>query len=113
MALPDVAPILAKEFIPLRLDFDRGIGAPDIQKRYTTQTQGLPWFAFIDGDGNAVATSTAPKTGNVGFPYEPHEIAYFQEIVEKLASATHKLTAADVAFLGKSLQDFRKKLEGK
>src|SRR6185295_1523767 len=102
MALPDVAPILAKSFIPLRLDFDRGIGAPDIQKRYAGTPQGLPWVAFIDGNGNAVATSTAPKTGNVGFPWEPNELAYFGEMLEKLAATSPTLNSAQIAFLTKS-----------
>ena len=109
MALPDVSPILAKEFIPVRLDFDRGIGAPDIQKRYTTQTQGLPWFVFVDGAGRAVVHSTAPTTGNIGYPYEPHEIEYFGKMLQ---SVKPRLTDADIAFLVKSLQDARKKAEG-
>lgn len=110
MALQDVAPILAKEFVPLKLDYDRGIGARDIQKRYTDKEQGLPWFAFIDGDGKAIITSTGPK-GNVGFPYEPHEIAHFRTMLENLKQVKRHLTDADIAFLVKSLEEMRKKLE--
>jgi hypothetical protein len=111
MALENVAPLLKKEFIAVRLDFDRGIGAKDIEKRYIDKEQGLPWFAFIDGDGQAIVTSTAP-TGNVGFPWEPAEVAHFKTMLEKLPKASRHLTDAEIAGLVKSLEDFRKKTEG-
>jgi hypothetical protein len=59
-------------------DCDRGIGAKDIEKRDIDKEQGLPWFAFIDGNGNALITSTGPK-GNVGHPYQPDEVAFLQD----------------------------------
>jgi len=81
MALKDVAPVLSKEFVILMLDYDRGIGAKDIEKRYTDKEQGLPWFAFVDGDGKAIITSTGPK-GNVGHPYQPDEVAFFKVMLQ-------------------------------
>lgn len=104
MALKDVSPLLTKEFIPLMLDHDRAIGAQDIQKRYT-KPQGLPWFAFIDGNGQAVITSTGEK-GNVGYPWEPHEIAHFKVMLQK---AKNRLTDAEIDYLIKTLEDIRKK----
>jgi hypothetical protein len=106
MALKDVAPLLTREFIPLMLDYDRAIGAQDIQKRYT-QPQGLPWFAFIDGDGKAVITSTGAK-GNVGYPWEPHEIAHFKTMLLK---AKKRLTDTEIDYLIKSLEEIRKKAD--
>ena len=108
MALEDVGPVLAKEFVVVKLDFDRGIGAKDIEKRYIDKDQGLPWFAFVDGDGKAIVTSTGPK-GNVGFPYEPFEIDHFKTMLDQ---AKRHLTDAEIAALVKSLQDARKKAEG-
>ena len=61
MASQDVAPILAREFVLLKLDFDRAKGAKEIEKRYIDKEQGLPWFAFLDGDGKAIVHSTGPK----------------------------------------------------
>ena len=81
MALKDVAPVLAKEFVIVKLDYDRGVGAKDIEKRYIDKEQGLPWFAFIDGDGKALVTSTGPK-GNVGHPYQPEEVAHFKVMLQ-------------------------------
>jgi len=105
MALENVAPLLAKEFVIVKLDFDRGIGAKDIEKRYIDKEQGLPWFAFVDGNGQAIITSTGPN-GNVGFPAVPEEFAHFKTMLQK---APRHLTAADIAFLMKSLEDANKK----
>jgi len=105
MALKDVAPILAKEFIPLMLDFDRQPGAKHIEKRYIDKEQGLPWFAFVDGDGKAVITSTGPK-GNVGHPYQPHEVEHFKTMLMKVK---RHLTDADINFLIKSIEEANKK----
>jgi uncharacterized protein YyaL (SSP411 family) len=108
MALEDVAPVLGKQFIPLKLDTDRSKGADDVLKRYAgEQRGGIPWFAFIAPDGKAIITSTGPK-GNVGMPWEPHEVEHFRTMLEK---AKTRLTDADVAALIASIQAFRKQNE--
>jgi hypothetical protein len=99
MALENVRPVLAKEFVILKLDFDRGVGARDIEKRYIDKEQGLPWFAFIDGDGKAIVTSTGPK-GNVGHPYQPDEVAHFKTMLQ---AVKRHLTDADIELLVTSL----------
>jgi len=109
MALEDVGPVLAKEFVTLKLDFDRSKGAKEIEVRYAGKEQGLPWFALIDADGQAIATSTGPK-GNVGTPWEPHEVAHFKTMLLK---AKKHLTDAQIDALIVSIQDFRKKTEAK
>src|SRR6185436_20523097 len=83
MASKDIAPVLAKEFVPLMLDIDRAQGAKAIQRRYLEKDQGIPWFVFLDGDGQALITSTGPK-GNVGFPATVDEIAYFKVMLRKV-----------------------------
>jgi hypothetical protein len=121
MALPTVHDLLAKEFDIVKLDFDRGIGAKDIEKRYIAQEQGLPWFAFLAGDGTLLASSTGPhlidvtaKDGttsqkesdsNVGEPYQPGEVAYFKTMLEK---ARQRLTDADIEALINSLVEANK-----
>ncbi len=105
MALKDIAPLITKEFVPLMLDAERATGAVGILKRYAKTEQGLPWFAFIDGDGRAVITSTGAK-GNVGYPWEPHEIDHFKAMLQK---AKKRLTDAEIDYLIKSPQDIRKK----
>lgn len=93
MALPDVAPLLNKEFVIQKLDFDRGIGAKDIEKRYIDKDQGLPWFAFINGDGKALVTSNLPNGNNLGHPFSPEEVAQFKVMLQK---AKQHLTDAEI-----------------
>jgi hypothetical protein len=105
MASKDVAPLLAKEFVLLNLDYDRAKGAKDIEKRYIDKEQGLPWFAFLDGDGKALIHSTGPK-GNTGFPAEPEEIAHFKRMLQTVKK---KLTDEEIAFLVTSLEEANRK----
>jgi hypothetical protein len=101
MALPDVAPVLNKEFVILKLDFDRGIGAKDIEKRYIATDQGLPWFAFIGGDGQVIITSNKPPTGgNIGHPFQPDEVEHFKVMLQK---AKKHLTDGEIDKLIESL----------
>ena len=105
MASPDVAAILAKAFVPLRLEADRMIGGKEILKRYQAGEGGIPWFVFLDGEGKAVVTSDGPK-GNVGFPAAPHEIAYFRTMLDRSRTI---LTDADINALVASLEEANKK----
>jgi hypothetical protein len=92
MALENVAPLLQKEFVIVKLDYDRATGAKDIVKRYVNGEAGLPSFAFVDGDGQLVINSRGPK-GNVGHPYEPEEVAYFKVMLQ---TVKRHLTDAEI-----------------
>ena len=92
MALKDVAPVLAKEFVILKLDYDRATGAKDIEKRYIDKQQGLPWIVFVDGDGKALIHGT-PAKGNIGHPYQPDEVAHFKTMLQ---TVKRHLTDADI-----------------
>ena len=105
MASKDVAPLLAREFVLLKIDYDRAKGAKEIEKRYIDTEQGLPWFAFLDGDGKALIHSTGPK-GNTGFPAQPDEIAHFKTMLQTVKKT---LTDEDIAFLITSLEEANKK----
>jgi hypothetical protein len=105
MASKDVAPLLSKEFVLLKLDYDRAKGAKEIEKRYIETEQGLPWFAFLDGDGKALIHSTGPL-GNTGFPAKADEIAHFKTMLQ---TVKRTLTDADVAYLVASLEEANKK----
>jgi glycine cleavage system aminomethyltransferase T len=105
MASPNVAPVLAKEFVSLKLEADRMAGGKDILKRYQAVEGGIPWFVFLDGDGRAAVTSDGPK-GNVGFPAAPHEIAHFRTMLEQ---SKRRLTGEDVNALVASLEDANRK----
>lgn len=101
MARPDIAPILSKAFVDIKIDTDR---MPGGQEMLTARSQGrnggIPWFAFLDADGKALVNSSAPQSGNIGFPAQPEEIAWFAEMLRKSGA---KLGAADIAALEASL----------
>ena len=104
MALKDVAPVLAKDFVTLKLDTDRMTGANDILQRYQQKAGGIPWFVFVDPDGKGIITSDDPERGNVGFPAQDFEIAHFKVMLQKVAKG---ITADEIEALGTSLAAFR------
>lgn len=104
MALETVAPVLAKDFVDVKIDTDRMIGGNDILKRYLKRPGGIPWFVFADGDGRPIITSDDPDNGNVGFPAQDFEIAHFRRMLEKVA---RRITPAEVEMLTQSLVAFR------
>ena len=61
MAAKDVAPILAKEFVNLKLDYDRMPGAKELQLRYAGKNIGLPWFVFLRNDGSPTPARSPGK----------------------------------------------------
>lgn len=105
MASKDVAPLFAREFVVVKLDFDRAPHAQDLAKRYQPAAQGLPWMVIVDADGKAVVDSTGPE-GNVGFPAKASEYAHFKTMLEK---AKRHLTDGDIASLMASLEAANKK----
>jgi hypothetical protein len=106
MASKDVAPILAKEFVSVKIDWDRMKGARDLVKPSDGKSPGLPWFAFMDGDGRRLIDSIAPAPlGNVGCPAKAEEYEYFKTMLEKVK---RHLTDEDIAKLIKSLEEANK-----
>ncbi|HWB19690.1 MAG TPA: thioredoxin family protein [Phycisphaerales bacterium] len=96
----DVKAILAKDFIDLRIDQDRMIGGKDLKPRFgADETSGIPWFAFLDENGKALADSVSAK-GNIGFPQAPEELAHFEDMLKK---ASQSMTSDDIAVLLTSL----------
>jgi len=104
MALNTVAPVLAKDFVTLKIDTDRMIGGDAVLKRYLSKGAGIPWFVFLDGEGKAIIDSMDPNSGNVGFPAQDSEIAWFKVMLEKVSK---RITREDIEMLTKSLVAFR------
>lgn len=101
MARKDISPLLAKDFVDVKIDQDRMPGASELFERYCSKPGGIPWFAIVDPEtGRAVITSDGPK-GNVGFPAAPEEIEHFVAMLKKTA---RKLTEADIKAIEASLQ---------
>ena len=107
MARPEIAAVLGKDFVDLKIDNDRMTGAKEI---YGAQMQaagqkegGIPWFVLLDANGKLLAHSTGPN-GNTGFPYQPDEIEHFGTM---LKAARQNISDAEIALLLKSLDDNR------
>jgi len=102
LARPDVQPLMAKDYVDLKIDIERAAGGKELLARFGADKKGIPWMAILDpSTGAAIATSDGPK-GNVGFPYEPDEIAHFMNM---LGQTRQKLTEADLAVINKALTD--------
>lgn len=113
MAKPEVAALLGKDFVDVKIDNDRMTGAKKIYHEQLAaagqKESGIPWFVFLDGDGKLLAHATGPK-GNVGFPYQPDEVEHFGSM---LKAAQKNLTDADVASLVQMLHSNRVEDEAK
>ncbi len=98
MDRPEIAAVLDKKFVGVKIDTDRDTGGKEVLTRFNPKESGIPWFAFLDADGKVIATSTGPK-GNTGFPSEPAEIEHFVSMLK-----TAGLSAADTDALAASLK---------
>ncbi len=104
MALEDVAPVLAKDFVVLKIDQDRMVGGTAVLTRYRKQGAGLPWFVFLDGDGKAVITSDDPDRGNIGYPGLAGSDPHFRRMLQAVAK---RITPAEIDALVSSVKTFR------
>jgi thioredoxin-related protein len=106
-ARADVAEILGKDFIDVKIDIDRTIGGNEVMARFRKDPKsgGIPWFVFIDAEGKAIGTSDGPD-GNLGCPYTDEEIAAFGELLERAAVT---ISAAEIDQLRNSLVKAREK----
>lgn len=107
---PEIAALLEKDFIITKIDADRMPGAEAVVGTLrSAQSGGIPWFAILNGDGEIVATSDAPDTGNVGFPQEPTvEVPYFKTILQQTKT---NMTEEDVNRLVDRLTEIRRERE--
>jgi thiol-disulfide isomerase/thioredoxin len=61
-------------------------GADDLLRGYADDQAGLPFLAFVDPDGEVIATSISTIDGqNIGFPVEPHELDGFDAMLSVAA----------------------------
>jgi thiol:disulfide interchange protein len=106
-AQPDVAALLAKDFVDLKIDTDRMTGGKDLLAAHCKEEGGIPWFAFLDADGNSMADSGAGRK-NIGFPSTDEEITRFAALLTKVK---RKLAAEDVSAISESLKRWREKTQ--
>ncbi len=106
LARPEVAALMAKDYVNVKIDQDRMEGGKDLLTKEGGGKGGIPWFAIEEaGTDKVVINSDGPgEKGpqNIGFPSEPAEIAHFMAMLDKTAK---KMTAEDKAALRKTLED--------
>jgi thiol:disulfide interchange protein len=102
MADEEVAAILSKHFVDVKIDVDRTLRGNEMKDRMTKgESAGIPWYAFLDAEGKIVVDSTLPEKGNIGYPYTNEEIATFMKVVQE---AARTLSDDDIKRLVKSLR---------
>lgn len=106
MAREDVAEVLAKDFVDVKIDTERTIGGNDLYMEMTEGfAGGIPWYAIVNPEsGEIVADAYGPGKRNLGFPYTDEEIAAFGEMLRKAAV---NITLEEVEFLLRSLKEGR------
>jgi len=60
-------------------------GGVAVLRKMGGEGQGLPFFAFIDAKGELIVNSRREGRDNIGYPYQPEEIAWFMRMLEKAA----------------------------
>jgi hypothetical protein len=97
----DMAQVIARDFIPVKIDLHRMTHADEVAKTFRKVDSGNPWFAVVDANRDVLATSVGPD-GNVGYPVEPGEIAHFMTVLKKTA---RHITADDLRKIEQVLKD--------
>ena len=101
----EVAELLARDFVDLKIDVDRMTKGPDVAKRFRpAQKGGIPWFAVLDAQGKVLATSDGPH-GNIGFPSEPEDITFFSGMLKNNGK---RLSPAQLGQIEESLRQAAK-----
>jgi thiol:disulfide interchange protein len=106
LAQPAVAELLARDYVLVKIDQERMTGGANLARRLRGGTGGIPWFAILDAEGHALATSDAEK-GTIGYPCEPAEIDHFLKMLDK---TRRQLEPKDLQALRGRLEEAAKKI---
>jgi thiol-disulfide isomerase/thioredoxin len=102
---PEIEEIMAKDYILVKIDLDRMVGAKAIDKRIRKKGRGIPWHAILDAEGKVLITSDGPE-GNIGYPLRPAEIAHFIRMIKK---TSRNITSGQISKIEKTLSQKQKK----
>ena len=85
MDLPEVKPVLAKDFVACWIDTDRMIGGADFLKKVRGgDGGGIPWFSFMEADGTQLITSDTVFGSNLGCPHTEKEVGAWGETIRRV-----------------------------
>lgn len=109
LAREDIGKVLGDHFVEVKIDTDRMIGGGEmLQGMRKSQQGGIPWFAFLDGEGKMVATSSDGGQ-NIGYPAQEEEADAFLAMLEKARPA---ITGEQRQFLKTELINSMKRATG-
>jgi thioredoxin-related protein len=101
MARPEIAALLAKDFVDVKIDQDRMRNGRLVAALLRQgKAGGIPWMVLMDDALQPLATSDGP-TGNTGYPVKPEEIEHF---IGMLRTVKRNLSEEDLATLEASLR---------
>jgi hypothetical protein len=82
----EIAAILAKDYILLKIDTARMVDGKKLLMKYTGgKRTGIPWCAILDNNGQMVVHSSSSGK-NFGFPVSDPEIEAFGDFIKQSAS---------------------------
>ena len=93
------AAVMNKLFVNIKVDREE---RPDIDQIYMSalhalgEQGGWPLTMFLTPDGAKIGDSILPKTGNMGYPAEPAEVAGFKVLLKKSAPRMRALDLARI-----------------
>lgn len=109
METEEIAAILSREFVDVKVDVDRTLGGKELQARLRGDGEpGIPWYAILDASGAVLARGDLPEGGPIGFPAEISEIQAFGAM---LAKGSVRLSPEDLKALERSLTAIRERDE--
>ena len=112
LARPEIAAILERDLIVLKIDIDRMTQGKDVMETFRStesRSGGIPWFAILDAKSSKLATSDALEGAikNIGYPAEPREIEAFIKIID---SQRRLIETDQLAFVRKELETAGEKI---
>jgi thioredoxin-related protein len=102
--------LLATDYVDIKIDTQRMTNGEQVAARFEPQQSGgVPWMVIVDASGKELTSSFGPD-GNIGYPYQPGEIAHFMTM---LRETRKRLSDADLAAIEADLNAYREKREVK
>ena len=102
--------LFAADYVDIKIDTMRMANGEQVAARLAPgENGGVPWMVILDATGKELANSFGPD-GNVGYPYQPNEIAHF---ITMLRESRKKLTDTDLEAIAADMNAYRDSREAK
>lgn len=102
--------LIATDYVDIKIDTMRMTNGEQAAARLAPgESGGVPWMVILDSSGKELASSLGPD-GNIGYPYQPNEIAHF---ITMLRDTRKRLTDADLDSIAADLNAYRDEREAK